>query len=337
LMGENSNPTALTNLDYYQMIFTTLHNYFSSAMKEKDYAVGLNLHFILKMERERQILGQNIKDDENIMDQYLTFNQFKLNSNITAKLGQDAGYISGHVRGDNWFYAIPDKETCRLNWIIASEKIDRTAEYKLLAAELGGAPVEYVGTKDWQSQPPVMKMDFCYPEGKEVPDSILAHTFHPVGFREQWKYPDPVGVMEVEQVSGALMACFFNMKQAKKDAELLSKGMLEKKKKELQSKYAKIASANINAQADMALNMQAEFEKLNREIKESVIKANPLRYTFTPQVKNKSSEILKERLDGKEIFPENGAIIYAWFHLTMEHDPGGPRRIPSILNLVSIR
>jgi hypothetical protein len=337
LMGENSNPTALTNLDYFGMIYTTLHKFFSNAMKEKDYSIGLNIHFILKMERERQILGHYISGKENLLEQYLTFNQFKLNSNITAKLGGDGGYIAGHVRGDNWFYAIPNQETCRLNWILASDKTDRTADYKLLSAELVGAPVYYVGTKDWQSQPPSIKMDFCYPEGKEVPDSILAATFHPEGFREQWKFPDPEGVKEVEQVSGILMACFLDMKRAKKEADQVSKGMFDKKKQELQAKYAKLATGNISAQANMAHDMQADLEKFEREIKEMIARTNPLTYIFTPQVNNKTTEILKERLDGREIFPENGAIQYAWFHLTMEHDPQGPHRIPSMLSLLSIR
>jgi hypothetical protein len=337
LMGEESNPTALTGLDYFGMTFATLHNFFSTAMKEKDYAVGLNIHFILKLERERQLLGLYIKGEENLIEQYLTFNQFKINSNITAKLGQDGGYVAGHVRGDNWFYALPDQETCRLNWILASKKTDRTAQYKLLSAEFGGAPVEYVGTKEWQSQPPVIKMDFCYVEGKEVPDSILAHSFHPEGFREQWLYPAPAGVMEIENLSGVLMACFLDIKQMKKDAEKLNKEMMQKKKQELQSKYAKMMQGNPNAASDLSLKMQADLEKLNREIKEMLIKTNPLRYVFTPQVNTKTREILKERLDGKEIFPENGAIIYAYFHLTMEHDPEGPHRIAGMLSLFSIK
>jgi hypothetical protein len=337
LIGEDSRPTALTGLDYFEMTFAALHNFFSAAMKEKDYAVGLNIHFMLKLERERQILGVYIKGEENLIEQYLTFNQFRLNSNITAKLGQDAGYIAGHVRGDNWFYALPDIKTCRLNWILASKKTDRTAQYKLLAAEFGGAPVEYVGTKEWQSQPPVIKMDFCYIEGKKIADSVLAHTFHPEGFREQWLYPEPAGVMEVENLSGALMACFLDVKQAKKDAELLNKQMMEKKKQEFQNKYAKMIKENLNAASDISLKMQADLEKLNRELKESLIKTNPLKYVFTPQVNTKAKEILKERLDGREIFPENAAIIYAWFHLTMEHDPEGPHRIPSMAALLSIR
>ena len=280
LMGENSNPTALTGLDYFDMTFAALHNHFSSAMKEKDYAVGLNIHFMLKLERERQILGQYIKGEENLIEQYLTFNQFKLNSNITAKLGKEDGYIAGHVRGDNWFYALPDMETCRLNWILASKTTDRTARYKLLTAEMGGAPVEYVGTKEWQSQPPIIKMDFCYAEGRKVPDSVSAHTFHPEGFREQWRYPDPAGVIEVENVSAALMVCFLDVEQTKKEAEKLNREMMEKKSQELQARYVKLIQGNPSAAGDLSLKMQADLEKLNREIREMLAKTNPLKYVF---------------------------------------------------------
>jgi hypothetical protein len=180
-------------------------------------------------------------------------------------------------------------------------------------------------------------MDFCHIEGKKVADSVLAHTFHPEGFREQWLYPEPAGVMEVENLSGALMACFLDIKQAKKEAELLNKQMMEKKKQELQNNYAKMIKENLNAASEISLKMQADLEKLNRELKESLIKTNPLKYVFTPQVNTKAKEILKERLDGREIFPENAAIVYAWFHLTMEHDPEGPHRIPSMVTLFSIR
>lgn len=92
----------------------------------------------------------------------MKFNQFKLTSNITAKVSGKGGFVMGHVRGDNWFYALPDAASCRLNWAFAATTIDRTAKYKLLVAEVSGVPVKYVGTKDWQSQPPVFKIDFCY-------------------------------------------------------------------------------------------------------------------------------------------------------------------------------
>lgn len=318
--------TAFANVDYWPEVMSTLNNFFFNAFKEKDYTIGLNIRGILGHERMNQLMGLS-KGGPNLLEELMKFNQFKLNSNITAKLGKEDGYIMGHVRGDNWFHAIPDRETCRLNWILAITTIDRTAKYKLLAAEMVGAPVYYVGTKDWQSQPPLFKMDFCHKEGEEVADSIMAHTFHPEGFREQWKYPDPTGVMEVEQVSGTLMICFLDVEEAKKIAEQFNKEKIEKMKKDMQDKYKNLATGNVQNMSALSVKMQEDMEKLNKEIKELLLKTNPLKYIFTPQVNNKTSGILKERLDGKEIFPENGAIQYAWFHLTMDHDPDGPHPI----------
>src|SRR5690606_974894 len=125
-----------------------------------------------------------------------------------------------------------------------------------------------------QSQPPIIKMDFCYVEGQKVADSVLAHTFHAEGFREQWLYPDPAGVMEVEHLSATLMACFLDVEQTKKEAEKLSKEMIEKKAQELQSKYAKLMQKNPSAAGDLSLKMQSDIEKLNREIRELLGKTN---------------------------------------------------------------
>jgi hypothetical protein len=318
-----SEETAFGNMNYWPDVMKTWDNFFLNAFNENDYTVALNIRTILGHERRNQLLGLG-KGEKNLFAEMIKFNQFKLNSNITAKLGDGGRYIMGHVRGDNWFYAIPDAATCRLNWTLATTTIDRTAKYKLLAAEMGGAPVQYVGTKDWQSQPPVFKMDFCYKEGEEVADSILVSTFHPEGFREKWRFPDPTGVMEVEQVSGILMSSFLDAERFKREAELINKDKIEKMQKDMQAKYAKLAASNPGAMVNMSQKMQADMEKLNREIRELIAKANPLTYIFTPQLHNKTAAIFKERLNGKEIFPENTGIEYAWFHLTMEHDPNGP-------------
>ena len=320
----SSNESAFGNMDYWTPVITTLDNFFSNKLKEKDYTIGLNVNAILRFERTKQLMGILNGKGHQLFDDLMKFNQFKIHSNITAKLGNDDGHIMGHVRGDNWFYAIPDAATCRLNWTFAHSNTNRIARYKLLAAEMVGAPVEYVGTKEWQSQLPVIKVDFCYKEGEEVVDSILANTFHPEGFIEQWKFPEPVGVIEVEQVSGILMTSFLNVEQVKKEAEAINKEKMEKMQKDMQAKYMKLASNNAADLGKMTLQMQADMEKLNRETREMLVKSNPLRYVFTTQVNNKTASIFKERLNGKELFPENGAIVYAWFHLNMDHDPDGP-------------
>lgn len=314
--------TAFGDTNYWPAVMQTWHNFFLNAFNEKDYTTALNVRTILRYERSRQLIGLG-KTDKEMLTELIKFNQFKLSSNITAKVSGNGGYVMGHVRGDNWFYAIPDAKTCRLNWILAATTIDRTAKYKLLAAELSSGG-EYVGTKEWQSQPPVFKMDFCYKEGEEVADTIIANTFHPEGFREKWLFPPPAGLMEVETISGILMSSFINVERMQEEANQLNKDKIEKMQKELQDKYAKLAESNPAVMVNMSQKMQEDMEKLNREIRELLAKANPLKYIFTPQVNNKTKDILKERLNGNEIFPEHAALEYAWFHLTMEHDPDGP-------------
>jgi hypothetical protein len=326
--------TAFGDMNYWPEVMQTWHTFFLNVFNEKDYTIALNIRTILRLERSRQLLGLG-KTDKEMLTELMKFNQFKLNSNITAKVSENGEFVMGHVRGDNWFYAIPDAKACRLNWTLAATTVDRTAKYKLLTAELSNGG-RYVGTKDWQSQPPVFKMDFCYKEGEEIADSIFANTFHPEGFREKWLFPPPAGVVEVETVSGVLMSSFIDVERMQEEAKPLNKDKIEKMQKELQDKYAKLAVANAGAMVNMSQQMQDDMEKLNREIRELLAKANPLKYIFTPKVNNKTTGILKERLNGNEIFPEHTKLEYAWFHLTMEHDPDGPYplNVYSINNLL---
>lgn len=305
--------------NFWELLFTTLDNFFYNSMQERDYSIGLNINAILAFERQKQLLG---KKGYPLYLQVSSFNQFKLNSNITAKLGKDGEHIMGHARGDNWYHAIPDKKTCRLNWYLSGLPTEKP-EYNLIAGEMVGAPVQYVGTKKWMSEVPDIKIDFCYKEGEEPVDSVIASTFHPQGFQELWQYPEPTGVLNITNIGGAFMACFLDVERIKKEAEQMNKDKIEQMKKEMQEKYAKLAGADMKTINSMAMNSRADMEKLNREIKELLIKNNPAKYIFMPQVHNKDVILFKEKLDGREIFPENTAILYAFFHLTMEHDTNG--------------
>lgn len=37
--------------------------------------------------------------------------------------------------------------------------------------------------------------------------------------------------------------------------------------------------------------------------------------------------IVKDKINGKELFPQNAATEYAWFHIKLEHDPDGPYKL----------
>lgn len=87
-------------------------------------------------------------------------------------------------------------------------------------------------------------------------------------------------------------------------------------------------SGKLNGKAkniDMpTLNAMARSQELARGISEMVYSVNPGRFIFTPTVHNKERIVVRDRLDGKILFPDNASIEYAYFHLKIEHDPEGP-------------
>lgn len=318
LLGRIDN-SPLQNHHFWEILLTTMDRFFADAMAQKDYSVGLNINAILGFERWKQLMG--IKGSPLFL-MVSDFNQFKIYSNITAKMGDESkGYIIGHARGDNWYHAIPDNKTCKLNWYLHGLPTDKP-KYKLITGEMVGAPAEYIGTRDWMSEVPKINIEFCYKEGEEPADSITASTFHPENYKELWKFPPPTGVLDVTEIGGTFIGCFLDKERIQQDAEEMNREKIEQMKADFQNKYAKLAGADMKTISAAAMNSQAEMEKLNREIKELLLKNNPLRYIFTPQVHNKETVIFKEKLNGQEIFPDNAAIIYAFFHLTMEHDAG---------------
>jgi hypothetical protein len=314
--------------DYFERAFLVVKKKFLQAVDERDYSIALNLQAILTLERTMQIHGGG---SDGFLDKMLGFNQFKLYSNITAKMGNDGGYIAGHLRGDNWFSAIPDS-TCRLRWVQTGPLV-RQSKFQLLSAEFRGPAVDipYVGTKIWNSDIPLMRVDFC----STSTDSIVAYPFHPDGDQQElWQFPAPMGVVNVAELRAALLACFMDIEQLRRDAqEMKNPAEIEKVKKEMMAQYealmkqmnnGKVSPGDINFQS---LNQHNNIQEITRRVTDMVHQKDPGRYVFTPTVHNKDKLIVKERLNGKELFPQNAATEYAWFHLTLEHDPDGPYKL----------
>ncbi len=307
--------------------FTTVINYFLKAFDEKNYPVALNLQMILDAERQMQLIGESMP--ETLVAKAFHFNQFKLNMNISAKVTGDGGYQLAQVKGDNWFSAFPDS-TCHLIWVQVGPFINKT-KVDLLAAELkgNGGEIPYVGTKIWNSDIPTIKIDFCRRDN--LVDSITAYPFHPEGFKELWNMPR-MGPMNMALVSNVLVNCFIDVQRARQDAaKFKNAAIVEKLKSEMLAQYQQMMmnykSGNWAMPERASLNELSSIargQQNSNKISEIIHSANPGRYIFEPTVHNKEKVVLKERLNGKEIFPANSATEYAFFHLTLEHDPDGP-------------
>lgn len=307
---------------------STIANLFEKAVNERDYSIALNINGLLSLERIFQLNDTTTPRD--IFEKVLRFNQFKLNVNVSSKLGEARGWSLAELEGDNWFYAIPDS-SCRLNWVMVGPLMNKM-KMNLLEAEWKGqgGEIPYVGTKDWNSDVPSLKLDFC----TDRTDSITFYLFFPQGYKEMWKFPPPWNEKDVSQISGTLFACFLNVERTKEDyAKYKDPANIEKLKKEMAAKYAQMLKNNkaysIPRQPNQSIDIRslsewANLQKQSKEFSELAFSVNPGRILFTPVVHNKDKLIIEDKINGKDLFPNNDAILYAWFHIKLEHDPDGP-------------
>ena len=299
------------------------------AVDEKDYSIALNIRSIIGVERLLQLNGSTMPG--NIFEKVIKFNQFKLNVHVSSKLGDPRGYSLAELEGDNWFYAVPDSN-CRMNWILVGPFMNKM-KYDLLEAEWKGqgGEIPYVGTKHWQADVASLKLDFC---NEDRTDSITFYPFLPQGFKEMWQFPAPWGEKDVAQISGNLFTCFLNIERTGEEhAKLKNPANVEKLKKEMAAQYAQMLKNNKNysiarppdeSYGITRLNQWANLQKQSKEFSELVHSVNPGRILFTPVVHNKDKIILEDKINGQDLFPDNQAIMYAWFHIKLEHDPDGP-------------
>lgn len=307
------------------------------AMKEYDYSIVLNLVTILGMDRQFQLLGGT--PPVNTYD-IIAFNQFKMEFQITGKAAGDKGYQLAELQGKNWYAAFPDNKTCKLNWVLMGPNMNKLSA-QLVAAEMkgGGGEINYVGTKSWEAVKPKMRIDFCEGGGT---DTVEAYTFQAAGFSELWQYPAPTGVMNMAHMNTILTGCFVDVQRTmEKAAYFKTPGNVEKMKQDLMKQYESFMK---NGGADMAKNASnmspQDLQKMMKmanamnagtRVSELVNTSNAASYLFQPAVQNKNKIVLKESLNGKELFPGNTATVYAWFHLSLEQDPESPYKVTDLM------
>jgi hypothetical protein len=320
---------------FFERAGATMKNFINRAMEEFDYKIALNLEFLLQTERTSQLFGT-----KNAVGLYriLDFNQFKFHIDVSAKIGGNGGYQLSQVRGDNWMAAIPDS-SCKLKWVMLGPD-HKELKVKLIAAEIRGPGVQvnYVGTKNWEATKPRFNLEFC-DDGK---DTVEAFAFHPEDHNELWQYPAPMGVMRMANMSATLDVCFMDVARAKQDAAYYSNpANVAKMKAKLMAQYEQFMKSGGAASMQKATGkaMSAEMQDMIRQtnamdatnkMREIVEDANPLTYLVKVDAHNKRQLIFKERVNGKEIFP-NPATEYAWLHISLEQDPNSPYKGSGLL------
>lgn len=304
------------------------------ALDEKDYSIGLNLNLFLELSRQAQLATGKIINPM-LEKKFLNFNQFKMETDISAKASVDGGYTLAHLQGYNWFFAIPGKD-CKLQWVLVGPFANKMS-YQLLAAEFRGKEeFPYAGTKNWESNTPSLHLEFCRVDN-DGQDSIIHYPIQAQGAEELWTFPQPTGTTNATLASGLLLSSFFDQEklqqQAKelKDpvaAEKLKKKMLADAQKAMNHwKGMNVTTANGGYTDVKKMDNWYNVQQYTKQLSELMYAASPGRYIFEPVVHNKEEIIIQAKLNGKELFPDNAATEYAWFHLILRHNPTGPFKI----------
>lgn len=314
-----------------------LANMIETAIKEYDYSIALNIQTMLTVERQFQLLGSDVPR-MNIYEM-LNFNQFKMNVDLSAKISGDGGFQLAHLRGDNWFAAVPD-ENCKLKWILMGPNKDYL-KVKVIAADIQGSGVrlEHVGTTDWSATKPLLRLEFCAKEK----DTVEIFSFHASDFKESWLYPQ-VGVQTVLHMDAVLIGCFMDVERAKQKAEKFKNPEnIEKMKQQMMQQYQQFmksggkdmangGAAQMSPQDVQKMMAMAKTLQAGDKLIETVQSPTVISYLMHPTAQNKSRQIFKQSLNGKEVFPQNIATEYAWLHVTFEQDPNSPYKGSSLLN-----
>lgn len=309
-----------------------LFNYLKKAVDEYNYTIALNPTLLLSAYRQYLLLGGNESNTgelDALYNKALSLNSFKLNIKVSGKLsGKDVMQLA-KLQGDNYFAAVLDsasRTTCRLKWVLLGPDPEKKyMKFDLVDAILkgnGGGAV-YVGTKKWESPPPKLRIDFC----GNGNDTAFVTSFRPDG-KELWSIPE-AGIKEMPFMSNVLLGCFMDIDRLKKQA---NKEGMTKKMEEMKRQAEEFKKNYAGGQAPSPSQIQTMMSQTKALSAGSMVSDMMQEYAvgsylILPMPQNKSKLIFKERLNGKELFPQNPTMEYGWFDISLEQDPDSPYKV----------
>ncbi len=308
-------------------IATTLisvsEKYYVKAIEEKDYRVMLNIRWYVGLVRQAELLGVAHSEAlENGLGALTEVGRFKISIDADGKIGQKNIYQLAHIKGDNEFMAFVDT-SCRLKWVLADEN-SKHMVYDLENAEMimpDPRPV-YVGTKSWKSGPADIKLDFC----KDDRDTAIFHGFVAGNNQELWNM-GPAGTMPMQIVAGVLGASLMDVERIKRDAQkykdpavraAMQKELMDIHKKHVEP-HAALMGKDPSAMTPEEIRKVNELLLASADISALTQAPSPFSFLVKGKLQNKNPVVFEHRLDGKKLFPENTAIVYAYFNVKIEH------------------
>lgn len=335
VMRLNSLLGLSTNVKYGDLAYMShelYDHYFDELVKKHDWTQLSNIFFLIKLERQCQLLGSNeFPAKEGFQKLLEVLNSFQLKIEMDIKVGRQGGYIITRLKGKSKIAPEfePDSEQC-YTWVAALDKPDRIGNpvkqgagvihMDLLDNEMvapGPHPV-YIGTKKYYTELKLLKMDFCHP-GQ---DTILFTKFisdPPAG--GMWKVPySPNQAYNIWNTDS-----FF--KDDNKIIQLAKSGAFEQQAQVMKQKGLQLKAQMEAMESKMKnSNSMPDIHKLQEIVNQVQGLGNnknlsPVFYIDFPlQIHNGTKTIFHKRFDSKQVNPLAAeAVIYGYMTIDISY------------------
>ena len=293
--------------------------YLSEAVKKKDYRVLLNVKWVSSLFRTAELLGENAKNLEHGIMEFIDISIFSLTIDARAKMQKDNAVFNAAMSGTNYFSAIPDSN-CVLKWTLVSPDSSKM-KYTLdeIGVLIGGDKGVYSGPMKWKSYPADLRLDFC----NEQKDTAILFGFDPLDGQEVWTFRGKT-IPFARMVSFVYILSFMDVKRIQ--AMAADPGLQARLKQQMMDKYKEFMAANPGmGQKDPSKMTPKELEQMHKAMSAGkdmvnvVQSALPNSFLFKDRLMNNSKIVFDTQLNGKELFPENTAIQFAIFKVKIEH------------------
>ena len=289
---------------------------FAAAMSKRDYRILLNINWVCELFAIPEMFGMEMKEFEYGITNIININKFKVTVDAHAKLHKGDATMAAAMNGESVYGAIPDSN-CILKWVLLepdSAKMPYKLEDPFL--QLKDKKASYVGTRRWKSYPADFRLDFCH----EEKDTAMLFGFFPLEGQEEWAIDGkstPAGV-----ISMVFTTSFMDVKRLKAMAS--DPNLQARMQSEMKAKYEEFTK-NFKGNKDPSKMTPQEMEQMSRamtsarEMRSIVHPLLPTSFLLRGKLKNHDPLIFDQKLNGKELFPENDAIVDAILTLKIEH------------------
>ena len=290
---------------------------FAEAMSKRDYRILLNINWVCELFAMPEMFGMELKEFEYGIENIININKFKVTVHAKSKLHKEEATMGATMYGESVFGAIPDSN-CILKWVLLEPDSSKML-YKLEEAsmQLRDKKPSYIGTRKWKSYPADFRLDFC----KEEKDTAMLFGFFPFEGQEEWVVDGKsTGVAAI--VSTVFTTSFMDIKRLK--AMAADPNLQARMHDEMMKKYEEFKK-NFQGNKDPSKMTPQEMEQMTRamtsarEMKSILHPMLPTSFLLRGKLKNNAPVIFDQKLNGKELFPENDSIAEAILTLKIEH------------------